>query len=135
MKPAVHYKGAVALSRLISFPCFHLTSDLLILHSVFHDMPQKVWLITGCSSGFGAALVREALSRGDAVIATARNPAKLSDLKDSGAATIALDVTKPLPELKKIAEDALNIYGRIDYLINNAGYNQVGGLEESTPEE
>jgi NAD(P)-dependent dehydrogenase (short-subunit alcohol dehydrogenase family) len=98
-------------------------------------MSAKVWLITGCSSGFGAALVKEALGRGFAVIATARNPAKIADLKDAGAATLALDVTKPLPELKKIAEEAFNIYGRIDYLINNAGFSQVGGLEELTPEE
>jgi NAD(P)-dependent dehydrogenase (short-subunit alcohol dehydrogenase family) len=85
-------------------------------------MPQKVWLITGCSSGFGSALAHEALSRGDAVIATARTPSRLSDLKEAGASTLALDVTSPLPDLKKTAEQAFNIHGRIDYLINNAGY-------------
>jgi NAD(P)-dependent dehydrogenase (short-subunit alcohol dehydrogenase family) len=98
-------------------------------------MSQKVWLITGCSSGFGAALAREVLSRGDAVIATARDPAKLTDLKDAGASTLALDVTSPLPELKATAEEAFKIHNRIDYLINNAGYNQVGGLEELTPHQ
>lgn len=85
-------------------------------------MSPKVWLISGCSSGFGAALVREALSRGDAVIATARNPAKISDLKEAGASTLALDVTASLTDLKKVAEDAFKIHGRIDYLVNNAGY-------------
>ena len=84
-------------------------------------MTGKVWFITGCSSGFGAALTREALSRGDKVIATARNPSKLSDLKTEGADTFALDVTASLPELKKKAEEAFKLHGRIDYLINNAG--------------
>lgn len=85
-------------------------------------MSQKVWLITGCSSGFGSALVREALSKGDAVIATARNPAKIADLKEAGASTLALDVTASLADLKKVAEEAFKIHGRIDYLVNNAGY-------------
>ena len=96
---------------------------------------KQVWLITGCSSGFGAALVKEVLGRDFAVIATARNPDKISQLKDAGASVLALDVTKPLDDLKQVAEEAHNIYGRIDFLINNAGYNQVGGLEELTPEE
>lgn len=78
--------------------------------------------MTGCSSGFGSALVREALSRGDAVIATARNPAKITDLKQEGASTLAIDVTASLSDLKKIAEEAFKIHGRIDYLVNNAGY-------------
>lgn len=84
-------------------------------------MSSKVWFITGCSSGFGAALTREALSRGDKVIATARNASRLSDLKAAGADVIDWEVTAPLPELKKKAEQAFNLYGRIDYLINNAG--------------
>ncbi|KIX03272.1 uncharacterized protein Z518_06824 [Rhinocladiella mackenziei CBS 650.93] len=96
---------------------------------------SKVWFITGCSSGFGKELTLGALSRGDRVIATARNASKLEDLRKAGAATMSLDVTASLDDLKKIAEEAHQIYGRIDYLINNAGYNQVGGLEELTPEE
>jgi NAD(P)-dependent dehydrogenase (short-subunit alcohol dehydrogenase family) len=115
-------------------------------------MTAKVWFITGCSSGFGAALVREALSRGDKVIATARNASKLSDLKADGADIMSLDVTSPLPELVEKAQEAFKRYGRIDYLVNNAGrslftlsctnsdaafsgYTQVGGLEELTPAE
>ncbi len=90
----------------------------------------KVWFITGCSSGFGEELGLNILKRGDKVIATARNPSKLDTIKAAGAATFAWDVTKPLDELKKAAEEAHKLYGRFDYLINNAGYSQVGGLEE-----
>ena len=93
---------------------------------------SKVWFITGCSSGFGEELALEALRRGDKVIATARNPNKLDSVKAAGAATIAWDVTAQLDDLKKAAGKAHKIYGRFDYLINNAGYNQVGGLEELT---
>ncbi|KIW90300.1 uncharacterized protein Z519_08944 [Cladophialophora bantiana CBS 173.52] len=95
----------------------------------------KVWFITGTSSGFGKALTLEVLSRGHKVIASARNASKLKDLKKAGADTLSLDVTLPLDKLKILAEEAHSRYGRIDYLINNAGYRQVGGLEELTPEE
>ena len=84
-------------------------------------MPSKVWFITGCSSGFGQALTLEALGRGDKVVATARNMDKIKGLKDAGADTISVDVTAPLPDLRKKAEEAYNLHGRIDYLINNAG--------------
>ncbi len=84
-------------------------------------MTAKVWIVTGCSSGFGATITREALKHGDKVIATARNASKLSNLRADGADTMSLDVTAPLSELKKKAEEAFNLYGRIDYLINNAG--------------
>ncbi|KIX97109.1 uncharacterized protein Z520_07223 [Fonsecaea multimorphosa CBS 102226] len=95
----------------------------------------KVWFITGTSSGFGKALTLEVLSRGDKVIASARNASKLEDLKNAGADTMSLDVTLPLEKLKSLADEAHGLYGRIDFLINNAGYCQVGGLEELTPEE
>jgi len=96
---------------------------------------SKVWFITGCSSGFGRELALGVLSRGDYVIATARDASKLESLKKAGGATMSLDVTAPLDDLKKVAKEANELYGRIDYLINNAGYSQVGGLEELTPEE
>ena len=84
-------------------------------------MSAKVWLITGCSSGFGQALALEALSRGDKVIATARNTDRIKNLKDAGIDTLALDVTASLPSLEKTAQEAFNLHGRIDYLVNNAG--------------
>ena len=90
----------------------------------------KVWFITGCSSGFGEELALGALKRGDNVIASARNPDKLDIVRAAGAAACVWDVTSPLEDLKKAAAEAHKIYGKFDYLINNAGYNQVGGLEE-----
>jgi NAD(P)-dependent dehydrogenase (short-subunit alcohol dehydrogenase family) len=62
------------------------------------------------------------LKRGDKVIATARNVDKIKDLQELGAAVLQLDVTAPLAELNKVAEAAEAIYGRVDNLINNAGY-------------
>ncbi|KAF9035048.1 NAD(P)-binding protein [Hymenopellis radicata] len=98
---------------------------------------QLVWFITGTSSGLGRDLALAALARGEKVIATgrARSLQQLDDLKEKGAATLELDVTAPLETLKSIAKKAVAIYGRVDVLVNNAGYILVGALEESTPEE
>jgi len=95
-------------------------------------MAPRVWFITGCSSGFGEQLALEALSRGDKVIATARNPSKLDSLKKAGANVMALDVTAPLEELQASATEAYRVYNRIDVLVNNAGYIMQGALEELT---
>ncbi|KAK0194701.1 hypothetical protein F5146DRAFT_954070 [Armillaria mellea] len=98
---------------------------------------QLVWLITGTSTGLGRDLAVAALGRGEKVIATARARSLhlLADLKEKGAETLELDVTAPLDDLKKVADKAVAIYGRVDVLVNNAGYLLVGALEESTPEE
>ena len=93
-------------------------------------MAPLVWFITGCSTGFGRELVLAALSRGDKVIATARNTAKLESLKEAGADTMPLDVTASLDDLKKSSEKAHSLHGRIDVLVNNAGYAMEGTLEE-----
>jgi len=96
-----------------------------------------VWLITGTSSGFGRHLALALLARGEKVIATARasSLARLQDLRDAGADTLELDVTSPLETLKDIADKAVAIHGRIDVVVNNAGYIAFGALEENTPEE
>ncbi|KAL1615428.1 hypothetical protein SLS56_011818 [Neofusicoccum ribis] len=98
-------------------------------------MVSQVWLITGTSSGFGAALVNELIRRGDKVIATARNVAKISTLKEAGAAVIQLDVTAPPDELEKKAQEALAIYGGLDVLVNNAGYSYFGTFEDASHQD
>ncbi|KAK7051619.1 hypothetical protein VNI00_004598 [Paramarasmius palmivorus] len=88
-------------------------------------------------TGLGRDLTLAALRRGDKVIATARarSISQLGDLKAKGADTLELDVTAPLEELQAIAKKAVAIHGRIDVVVNNAGYILVGAIEESTPEE
>lgn len=93
-------------------------------------MPH-IWLITGCSSGFGAALARSLLSRGQSVVATARDPVTLEPLRKIGAACLQLDVTASQEVLDTKAQQALAFYGRIDVLVNNAGYAQLGSVEET----
>ena len=94
---------------------------------------KQTWLITGCSSGLGEAIAHAALRRGDNVIATARkNIQRLQALNAAGATTIQLDVQAPQAELDRIIKEALSIYGGIDVLVNNAGYAEVGVLEELT---
>lgn len=101
-------------------------------------MPQQlVWLITGTSYGLGRDMTLAALRRGDRVIATARARSfdKLADLKAQGADVLELDVTAPLETLHEVARKAVAIHGRVDVVVNNAGYIETGALEEMTPEE
>ena len=94
-------------------------------------MTELVWLVTGCSSGLGEAFVHAIVARGDKVIATGRNAeTRLAHLKETGAAIIDLDVTAPQAELDVKIQKAIAIYGKIDVLINNAGYIQFGFIEE-----
>ena len=93
-------------------------------------MTQLVWLVTGCSTGFGKEFIKNILQRGDKAIATARNVDSLKELASLGAATLQLDVTAPLSELREKVEQAIEIYGHIDVLIANAGYAQTGCVEE-----
>ncbi|THG98097.1 hypothetical protein EW026_g4026 [Hermanssonia centrifuga] len=84
----------------------------------FIQQPQRVWFITGTSSGFGKHLVASALARGDKVIATARSIEKIK------MSQIAL---KPF---KKVMDQALSVWGRIDVVVNNAGLGMKSVLEE-----
>ncbi|KAH8093853.1 NAD-P-binding protein [Cristinia sonorae] len=96
-----------------------------------------VWLITGTSSGYGRELTLAALKRGDRVIATARPQSfeELVDIEEQGADILELDVTDTLDNLRAVAEEAVNLYGHVDVVVNNAGYAQVTCLEEATPED
>jgi NAD(P)-dependent dehydrogenase (short-subunit alcohol dehydrogenase family) len=94
-------------------------------------MARLVWLVTGCSSGFGWAFVKQILHRGDLVIATARRVDSLQPLKDAGAAVLQLDVTSTQATLNAIITDAIAVYGHIDVLVNNAGYIAAGAWEDT----
>jgi NAD(P)-dependent dehydrogenase (short-subunit alcohol dehydrogenase family) len=96
---------------------------------------SRVWFVTGASSGFGRAIVDAALACGDRVVATARRSESLAELDgDQRVAVVALDVTDAEAREAAIAE-ALERFGRIDVLVNNAGRTQVGAVEETTDEE
>lgn len=101
------------------------------MSSAIMSSEDRVWLITGCSSGFGRELVSAAASRGDRVIATAR---KIEDLdycqSISNLQALQLDVTSSQAELDAKIREAIAMFGRIDVLVNNAGYVLSGVWEE-----
>jgi NAD(P)-dependent dehydrogenase (short-subunit alcohol dehydrogenase family) len=93
---------------------------------------SPVWFITGCSSGFGREFVRAALAHGFCVVATARDPKKLGDLiagREDKAKVLALDVTNA-DQIKRAVSEAERTFGRIDVLVNNAGYGYLAAVEE-----
>ncbi|WAS99187.1 oxidoreductase [Nannocystis punicea] len=96
---------------------------------------SRVWFVTGSSSGFGRALVEEAVSRGERVFATARRPEMLADLAARAPEQVrlaALDVTRP-EQVRAAVAAAIAQFGQIDVLVNNAGFSTIGAVEE-TPE-
>jgi NAD(P)-dependent dehydrogenase (short-subunit alcohol dehydrogenase family) len=99
---------------------------------------SKVWFITGAGSGIGAATARAALKAGDKVVATGRNLDKvhnaLRDVASEGVAFVQLDVANE-DQAKAAAEEAVKTFGRIDVLLNNAGYSLLGNFEELTTAE
>lgn len=90
------------------------------------------WLITGCSSGFGAELASQVLARGDRVMAASRTVDKLRNLKEKGAITLALDPTGSDEHVKACVETGIREAGGIDVLVNNAGYMLEGANEALT---
>ena len=98
-------------------------------------MAQKIWMITGASRGFGVGIANAILAAGDNVIATARNINALDHLSNNpNAFAVALDVTDEL-QAKKAVDAGLKQFGRIDVLVNNAGYGLLGAVEESSAQE
>jgi NADP-dependent 3-hydroxy acid dehydrogenase YdfG len=93
-------------------------------------MTQRIWLITGCTSGFGEQFVHDILARGDKAIATGRSLSKLSRLEVAGAATLQLDITDTQQNIRDIITKAIAVYGRIDVLVNNASYISIGTWED-----
>jgi NAD(P)-dependent dehydrogenase (short-subunit alcohol dehydrogenase family) len=97
---------------------------------------SRVWLITGSSSGFGRAIAQAVLDRGEKVVVTARNPQHVEDIQTKypdRALAVQLDVTQPA-QVKAAVETAIAKFGRIDVLVNNAGYGTMGALEELSDE-
>ena len=95
-----------------------------------HSKP--VWFITGCSTGFGRELAVILLKRGYRVVVTARDKAKVDDIvagHDKNGLALALDVDKPA-QIDAAVKAAEARFGRIDVLVNNAGYGYLAAVEE-----
>lgn len=98
---------------------------------------KKVWLITGCSTGFGRALAQEVLAQGGQVIVTSRKVSDIEDIVESypeDAIAVALDVTKDY-EIFTAVDKAIESFGKIDVLVNNAGIGYFSTIEESDDDE
>jgi NADP-dependent 3-hydroxy acid dehydrogenase YdfG len=101
------------------------------------EKSPKVWFITGASRGFGRVWAEAALNRGDKVAATARNLESISALKEKygeNVLTLELDVTNAA-QAKAAVEQAHAHFGRLDIVLNNAGYSLVGTIEEANADE
>ena len=98
---------------------------------------EKVWLITGSSRGLGRVLAEAVLAAGDKLVATARKPAQLADLVDrygGQVRAVALDVTDGRAAGYAI-QSAVDAFGRLDVLVNNAGYANVNSIEDMAAED
>ncbi|MBW7453180.1 SDR family NAD(P)-dependent oxidoreductase [Paenibacillus sepulcri] len=98
---------------------------------------SKVWFITGTSTGFGREFVEQLINSGDKIVATARNIDSIADLKEKSPENVhiaALDVTKK-GQIQSAVAEALEVFGKIDIVVNNAGYGLFGMLEEYTDEQ
>ncbi len=96
-----------------------------------------VWFITGTSQGFGKELVHAALKRGDFVVATSRTPDKVrSEFFQDKDRLLALSLDlRNRAQINTAVNQAISQFGRIDVLVNNAGYGLLGAIEEVTDEE
>jgi NAD(P)-dependent dehydrogenase (short-subunit alcohol dehydrogenase family) len=103
-------------------------------------MPQQdvpVWLITGCSTGFGRELARLVLERGWCAVVTARDPRKIQDLvggTDGRGLALKLDVTDSA-QIAEVVKKAEAAFGKIDVLVNNAGFGYMAAVEEGEDDE
>lgn len=100
-------------------------------------VPRPVWLITGCSAGLGWALARLVLEHGHRLIATSRTPSKtpelVAEVESKGGKWIQLDNTDL--DVVDVIEEAEQIFGRIDIVVNNAAYGVLGTVEDTPPFE
>ena len=95
---------------------------------------SKVWFVTGSSRGLGRAIVKAALAAGNKVVATARKTEDLADLAaryPDTLRTLALDVTDN-DAVKRVVAEAHALFGRLDVVVNNAGYGDMAAVEDVT---
>lgn len=100
-------------------------------------LSSKVWFITGTSRGFGRVWAEAALSRGDKVAATARDSGSIVDLKErfgDAVLPLALDVTDA-DHVRRAVGEAHEHFGRLDVVVNNAGYPLIATIEEASDED
>jgi NADP-dependent 3-hydroxy acid dehydrogenase YdfG len=131
--PQLGYKSQQASAEL----CSIIKWKSKIMAYQQENSTAKVWFITGASRGFGRVWADAALQRGDKVAATARKLESISDLKIKyGANLLALelDVTRP-GQVKAAVAQAHAHFGRLDIVLNNAGYSLVGTIEEASADE
>src|ERR1700712_995779 len=98
---------------------------------------SPVWFITGCSTGFGREIALAVLERGWRAVVTARDPGSVADLASSNpenALALKLDVTSPDAVTAAVAQ-AKAKFGRVDVLVNNAGYGYLSAVEEGEDDE
>src|SRR4051794_8027754 len=98
---------------------------------------SQVWLITGSSRGLGRSLADAVLARDHKLMATARDTAQLADLIErygDQVRAFALDVSDPQAASDAIAA-VVNAFGRLDVLVNNAGYGDIGSIEDTSLED
>jgi len=99
--------------------------------------PQRVWFITGASTGFGRLLAEQTLRAGHKVVATARKPEQIADLGyhySDRCLVLPLDVTDA-GQVDSAVTQAFAQFGQVDVLVNNAGYGVAGGIEEVSEAE
>lgn len=95
-------------------------------------MAPLIWLVTGSTSGIGAALIEHLLARGDKVIASGRKvESRLSHLQSDNLALLELDITADIAEIRSRIAEAWKIFGSIDVLVNNAGMSAMKSAEEA----
>lgn len=98
---------------------------------------QKIWFITGISSGLGKSLAEMVIQKGDFVIGTFRNASQVEEFNviyKEKALGLQMDVTKP-DEIEKVFQRVTKEFGKLDILVNNAGIGFAGAIEEATLEE
>ncbi len=97
---------------------------------------DPVWFITGCSTGFGRSLAEAVLARGERVVATARDVARVADLESASdrLLPLTLDVTDDA-QIAAAVDAARERFGRVDVLVNNAGYGYQASIEEGEDAE